>query len=112
MPPSAFCECIGAMNPPPAPPERGAARVGQFPSWERSGVGWSEPGSWKAPFRFSHTHGTMSLEPHRTLTRNLTLTLPCLIKIKSTIKSKNCLPSVTSLVHGEPRFAFSNALGP
>ena len=27
------------MNPPPTPPRRGAGRLGQFPSWEGSGVG-------------------------------------------------------------------------
>ena len=27
------------MNPPPTPPRRGAARYGQFPSWEGLGVG-------------------------------------------------------------------------
>ena len=32
----------------PAPPRRGAISVGQFPSWEESGVGWSALGSWKA----------------------------------------------------------------
>ncbi len=36
------------MNPPPAPPRRGGAPVGQFPSWEGLGVGWFAAGSWKA----------------------------------------------------------------
>src|SRR5436190_19243767 len=31
---------IAPLNPPPAPPRRGAPPVGQFPSWEGSGVGW------------------------------------------------------------------------
>src|SRR6266446_6288576 len=41
------------MNPPPTPPRRGAARRGQFPSWEGSGVGLSPAGSWKSPHRFA-----------------------------------------------------------
>src|SRR6266545_3543745 len=41
-----FCARIAPLNPPPAPPRRGAITVGQFPSWEGSGVGWLAPGSW------------------------------------------------------------------
>src|SRR5438034_11536075 len=41
-----FCARIVPLNPPPAPPRRGATPAGEFPSWEGSGVGWLAPGSW------------------------------------------------------------------
>src|SRR6266487_7015015 len=37
---------IAPLNPPPAPPRRGATPADEFPSWEGSGVGWLAPGSW------------------------------------------------------------------
>src|SRR6266536_2801542 len=40
------CARIVPLNPPPAPPRRGATPAGQFPSWEGSGVGWLAEGSW------------------------------------------------------------------
>src|ERR1044072_3386012 len=42
-----FCARIGTTNPPQVPLRRGAAPVGQFPSWEGSGVGWFSQGSRK-----------------------------------------------------------------
>src|SRR6266542_5765482 len=37
--PSELCARIAPLNPPQAPPRRGTALLGQFPSWERSWVG-------------------------------------------------------------------------
>src|SRR5437867_7137045 len=52
-PPFVRAHALGPLNPPPTPPRRGAARRGQFPSWEGSGVGLSPAGSWrKAPCHF------------------------------------------------------------
>ena len=45
---------------PPAPPRRGAASVGQFPSWEGSGVGWSAPGSWSGDSARGVAYSTVS----------------------------------------------------
>src|SRR5439155_16341073 len=42
---------IAPLNPPPAPPRRGATPAGQFPSWEGSGVGWLPEGSWAGELR-------------------------------------------------------------
>src|ERR1051326_4718680 len=51
--PLRFCACIGTMNPPPAPPRRGATPAGRFPSREGSGVGRFAPGSWKGAAVFT-----------------------------------------------------------
>src|SRR6185436_16511896 len=52
--------CIGTMNPPPAPPRRGAERFGQFPSWEGSGVGLApaSTGSWGESPCPTHHHAS------------------------------------------------------
>src|SRR5437660_4064663 len=50
---------IGAMNPPPTPPEEGSQCRARLPSSPPGrGQGWV--GSWKAPFRFLVCIGTMN----------------------------------------------------
>jgi hypothetical protein len=48
-------------EPTASPSQEGSVSVGQFPSWEGSGVRWSAPGSWK-PTTFAPCIGTMNLK--------------------------------------------------